>query len=64
MVLTGKMSPTSVGKDVICKQVLTDPEMFAIIYGSASGAMQSFHRRGMKRDEILRIIAYVRTLDK
>jgi hypothetical protein len=26
--------------------------------------MQSFHRRGMKQDEILRIIAYVRTLDK
>lgn len=61
---TGKMGPTLVGKDVIYKQVLTDPGMFSIIYGGASGAMQSFHRRGMKQDEMLKIIAYVRTLDK
>jgi cytochrome c-L len=61
---TGKMGPTIVGKDVVYKQVLTDPGMLAIIYGGASGAMQSFHRRGMKQDEMLRIIAYVRTLDK
>lgn len=61
---TGKMGPTLVGKDVVYKQVLTDPGMFAIIYGGASGAMQSFHRRHMKQDEMLRIIAYVRTLDK
>src|SRR6202522_763224 len=56
---TGKMGPTLVGKDVVYKQVLTDPGMFSIIYGGASGAMQSFHRRGMKQDEMLRIIAYV-----
>jgi cytochrome c-L len=61
---TGKMGPTLVGKDIVYKQVLTDPGMFSIIYGGASGAMQSFHRRGMKQDEMLRIIAYVRTLDK
>src|SRR5215510_12297829 len=61
---TGKMGPTLVGKDVVYKQVLTDAGMFSIIYGGASGAMQSFHRRGMKQDEMLRIIAYVRTLDK
>ena len=61
---TGKMGPTLVGKDVVYKQVLTDPGMFSIIYGGASGAMQSFHRRGMKQDEMLRIVAYVRTLEK
>jgi cytochrome c-L len=61
---TGKMGPTLVGKDVVYKQALTDPGMFSIIYGGATGAMQSFHRRGMKQDEMLRIIAYVRTLDK
>jgi cytochrome c-L len=61
---TGKMGPTLVGKDVVYKQVLNDPGMFAVIYGGASGAMQSFHRRGMKQDEMLRIIAYIRTLDK
>ena len=61
---TGKMGPTLIGKDVVYKQVLTDPGMFSIIYGGASGAMQSFHRRGMKQDEMLRIVAYVRTLEK
>ena len=60
----GKKLCTSVGKDVVYKQVLTDPGMFAIIYNGASDAMQSFHRRGMKQDEMLRIIACVRTLDK
>lgn len=61
---TGKMGPTIVGKDVVYPQASTDPGMFSIIYGGASGAMQSFFRRGMKQDQILRIIAYVRTLDK
>ena len=59
-----KMGPTLAGKDIVYKQVLTDPGMFSIIYAGASGAMQFFHRRGMKRDEMLRIVAYVRTLDK
>jgi hypothetical protein len=40
---------TIVGKDVLYKQVLTDPGMFAIIYDGASGAMQSFHRLGTMR---------------
>ncbi len=61
---TGKMGPTLVGKDVVYQQALTDPGMFSIIYGGASGAMQSFFRRGMKQDQILRIVAYVRTLEK
>jgi cytochrome c-L len=61
---TGKMGPTLVGKDMVYPQALTDPGMFSIVYGGASGAMQSFFRRGMKQDEMLRIIAYVRTLDK
>jgi cytochrome c-L len=61
---TGKMGPHLVGKDLVYPQALTDPGMFSIIYGGASGAMQSFFRRGMKQDQILRIIAYVRTLDR
>jgi hypothetical protein len=36
-------------KDVVYKQVLTDPGMFAIIYGGASGAMRSFYRRGIMK---------------
>jgi cytochrome c-L len=60
----GKMGPAVVGKDLVYPQALTDPGMFSIIYGGASGAMQSFFRRGMKQDQMLRIVAYVRTLDK
>jgi cytochrome c-L len=33
---TGKMGPRLVGKDVVNKQVLTDPGMFSIIYSGAS----------------------------
>ena len=61
---TGKMGPTLVGKDVVYPQALTDPGMFSIIYDGAGGAMQSFFRRGMKQDQMLRIVAYVRTLEK
>lgn len=58
------MGPMLVGKDVVYKQVLTDPWMFSIIYGEPAVRRNHFHRRGMKQDEMLRIIAYVRTLDK
>jgi cytochrome c-L len=61
---TGKMGPTLVGKDVVYPQALTDPGMFSIVYGGASGAMQSFARRGMQQEQMLKIIAYVRSLDK
>lgn len=61
---TGKMGPTLVGNDLIYPQAKTDPGMFSIIYGGASGAMQSFFRRGMQQDQMLKIIAYVRTLEK
>jgi cytochrome c-L len=60
----GKMGPTLVGGDVVYPQAKTDPGMFSIIYGGASGAMQSWHMRGMAQDDMLKIIAYVRTLDK
>jgi cytochrome c-L len=60
----GKLGPTLVGNDLIYKQAASDPGMFSIIYGGASGAMQSFAKRGMLQDDMLKIIAYVRTLDK
>jgi len=60
----GKLGPTLVGDKLIYKQAKSDPGMFSIIYGGASGAMQSFANRGMKQDEMLKIVAYVRTLDK
>jgi cytochrome c-L len=61
---TGKMGPTLIGNDVVYPQAKTDPGMFSIIYGGASGAMQSFFRRGMQQDQMLKIIAYVRSLEK
>jgi cytochrome c-L len=61
---TGKMGPTPVGKDIVYPQAPTDPGMFSIIHGGAGGAMQSFFRRGMPQDQMPRIIAYVRTLEK
>jgi cytochrome c-L len=60
----GKMGPTLVGDKLIYPQAKNDPGMFSIIYGGASGAMQSFANRGMFQDDMLKIIAYVRTLDK
>lgn len=60
----GRMGPTLIGPDVVYKQALTDPGMFSIIYAGATGAMQSFHRRRMPQDQMLKIIAYVRSLEK
>jgi cytochrome c-L len=59
-----RMGPTLIGENVVYKQALTDPGMFSIIYAGATGAMQSFHRRGMTQDQMLKIIAYVRSLEK
>ena len=43
---------------------MTDVCQFEILYGGASGAMQSFARRGMTQDQMLKVIAYVRSLKK
>lgn len=58
---SGKMCPALVGSDHVYPQTSTDPGMFAILYAGASGAMQSFAGR-ISQDDMLRIIAYVRTL--
>jgi cytochrome c-L len=60
----GRIGPTLVGNDLKYPQAKSDPGMFSIIYAGASGAMQSFAKRGMHQDDMLKIIAYVRTLDK
>ncbi len=38
--------------------------MFEVIYGGASGEMQAFSKRGLTQDQILRIVAYIRSLEK
>lgn len=60
----GRIGPTLVGDGLKYPQAKSDPGMFSIVYAGASGAMQSFAKRGMHQDDMLKIIAYVRTLDK
>jgi cytochrome c-L len=61
---SGKLGPPLIGTQHIYPQTSTDVGMFAIIYGGASGAMQAFSKRELSQDDMLKIIAYVRSLDK
>ena len=61
---SGRIGPSLISDNWEHERAATDVGMFEIIYGGASGAMQSFARRGMTQDEMLRIIAYVRSLKK
>jgi cytochrome c-L len=61
---SGKMGPPLIGGNFIYPQTADDVGMFAIIYAGASGAMQSFAARGMTQDDMLKVIAYVRSLGK
>jgi cytochrome c-L len=59
---SGRIGPSLIGEDWKHPRVATDVGMFEVIYGGAAGAMQSFARRGMSQDDMLKIIAYVRSL--
>ena len=61
---SGRIGPSLVADKPIHERVTTDVGLFEVIYGGASGAMQSFARRGMTQDQILHIMAYVRSLKK
>jgi cytochrome c-L len=61
---SGRIGPSLIGDRWIRERAGTDVGMFEVIYGGAGGAMQSFARRGMTQDQILRIMAYVRSLKK
>src|SRR5829696_9779683 len=60
----GRIGPTLIADVWKYERAATDVGMFEILYGGASGAMQSFARRGMKQDQMLKLIAYVRSLKK
>ena len=60
---SGKMCPPLIGTDHIYPQMMNDPGMFSSLYAGASGAMQSFANR-MSQDDMLKVIAYVRTLQQ
>ncbi len=59
---SGKMGPSLRGPTFVYPQTATDVGMFAVMYGGAFGAMQAFSRREITQDEMLKVIAYVRSL--
>ena len=61
---SGRIGPTLIADSWKYPRAATDVGMFEILYGGASGAMQSFARRGMTQDQMLKVIAYVRSLKK
>jgi cytochrome c-L len=60
---SGGMGASLVGDKHIYPRITTDIGWFEVVFGGASGAMQPFGLR-MTQDQILRVMAYVRTLMK
>jgi cytochrome c-L len=58
---TGRIGPSLVGPQHIYPRTATDVGLFEAVFGGALGAMQPFRDR-MTQDEILRLVAYVRSL--
>jgi cytochrome c-L len=60
---SGRIGPSLIGDTHRYPRVTTDKGMFEIVYGGATGAMQPMGKR-LTQDQILRVIAYVRSLKK
>lgn len=60
---SGRIGPSLIGDEHHYDRFTTDKGIFEIVYGGATGAMQPFGKR-LKQDEILKVIAYVRSLKK
>lgn len=58
----GRMGTSLVADQPEYSQSLTDAGMFEIIYGGATGSMQPFSLQGLRQDNILKVMAYVRSL--
>ena len=58
---TGRIGPNLIDNEYRYPQVATDKGLFEVIYGGAAGAMQAFGKR-YSQDDILRVMAYVKTL--
>jgi cytochrome c-L len=59
----GGMGLNLVDDETAYPRVTADVGMFEVVYGGASGAMRGFKGR-LTQDEILKVIAYVRSLKK
>ena len=60
---SGGMGASLIGDKHIYSRIITDKGWFEVVFGGASGAMQPFGLR-MSQDQILKVMAYVRTLMK
>jgi len=60
---SGRMGASLTGEKHVYARISNDVGLFEVIFGGASGAMQPFGKR-MTQDEILKVMAYLRTLMK
>ena len=60
---SGRIGPSLISDTHHYSRFTTDKGMFEIIYGGATGAMQPFGKR-FTQDQILHVMAYVRSLKK
>jgi cytochrome c-L len=60
---SGRIGPSLIGNQHHYDRFTTDKGIFEIIYGGATGAMQPFGKR-LKQDEILKVMACVRSLKR
>jgi cytochrome c-L len=60
---SGRIGPSFIGDTHHYPRFTTDKGMFEIIYGGATGAMQPFGDR-LTQDQILHVMAYIRSLKK
>jgi cytochrome c-L len=60
---SGRIGRSFIGDTHHYPRFKTDKGMLEIVYGGATGAMQAFGNR-LTQDQILRVMAYVRSLKK
>lgn len=60
---SGRIGPSLIDDTHHYPRFTTDKGMFEIVYGGATGAMQPFGKR-LTQDDILHVMAYVRSLKK
>jgi cytochrome c-L len=58
----GGLGPSLVTDEPLYFRLTTDVGLFEIIYGGASGAMQPFAKQGLRQENILKVMAYLRSL--
>jgi cytochrome c-L len=60
---SGRMGASLTGEKHVHARISNDVGLFEVIFGGAMGAMQPFSKR-MTQDEILKVMAFLRTLMK